>query len=73
MPSAVASAALRPAVSERPGFALVRGFALVGVQGLRLRLKQRQQRRLDRAVAETVLALDHPGLTEDYRAACRRW
>ena len=29
------------------------------------------QRRLDRATAESVRALDHEGVAEDYRMACR--
>jgi len=66
MPYAAASAALRPVVSARPV------FAFASLHRLRLRLEQRRQRRLDRVVAEAVLALDHTGIAEDYRAASRR-
>ncbi|HUB43698.1 MAG TPA: hypothetical protein VMB73_01815 [Acetobacteraceae bacterium] len=66
MPYAIASAAPRSGTIDRP-------FALLAVDYLRRTLEQRRQRRLDRAVAETVAALDHTGIVEDYRAACRRW
>lgn len=66
MPSAIASAAPRSGTIDRP-------FALLAVHYLRRTLEQRRQRRLDRAVAETVLALDHEGIADDFRAARRRW
>ncbi|HUN42983.1 MAG TPA: hypothetical protein VMU81_22040 [Acetobacteraceae bacterium] len=67
MSPAIASIALGPAASDRPA------FPLLSLHYLRRSLEQRRQRRLDRVVAEMVLELDHEGIVEDYRAACRRW
>jgi len=65
MPFASAASVAGPAIPARPG------TLLPAIDRLRRALERRRQRRVDRMVAETVLALDHAEVAQDYRVACR--
>jgi len=67
MPLATASTA------DRSGHALPRVATVSALLRLRRLVEKQRERRVDRMVAETVLAMEHDGILEDYHTARRGW